>query len=117
MDVAYDDFEGKLLNIAWAVAQYQANGFNAGGQTSLRMLEGTGWTVRRPAVDKPLVSAAGVQQVLPYLRERASSWGTVQAVGRALKSSGARRIATSPTERIYTDLVTTWPEPIPALPF
>jgi len=32
VDVAYDDFEGKLLNIAWAVAQYQANGFNAGGR-------------------------------------------------------------------------------------
>lgn len=31
-DVAYDDFEGKLLNIAWAVEQYRADGFNAGGR-------------------------------------------------------------------------------------
>ncbi|MDP2016952.1 replication initiation factor domain-containing protein [Hydrogenophaga sp.] len=31
-DVAYDDFEGKLVSIAWAVEQYQAEGFNAGGR-------------------------------------------------------------------------------------
>lgn len=31
-DVAYDDFEGKLLNIEWAVQQYQGDGFNAGGR-------------------------------------------------------------------------------------
>ncbi|MDD2917683.1 replication initiation factor domain-containing protein [Rhodoferax sp.] len=31
-DVAYDDFEGKLVNIAWAVEQYKGDGFNAGGR-------------------------------------------------------------------------------------
>lgn len=31
-DVAYDDFEGKLLSIEWAVQQYQGEGFNAGGR-------------------------------------------------------------------------------------
>lgn len=31
-DVAYDDFEGKLLSIEWAVQQYQSEGFNAGGR-------------------------------------------------------------------------------------
>lgn len=31
-DVAYDDHEGKLISIAWAVQQYQADGFNAGGR-------------------------------------------------------------------------------------
>lgn len=31
-DVAYDDFEGKLVSIAWAVQQYQGEGFNAGGR-------------------------------------------------------------------------------------
>jgi len=31
-DVAYDDFEGKLVSIAWAVEQYQTDGFNAGGR-------------------------------------------------------------------------------------
>nr|WP_315465707.1 replication initiation factor domain-containing protein [uncultured Rhodoferax sp.] len=31
-DVAYDDFEGKLLSIDWAVKQYQSDGFNAGGR-------------------------------------------------------------------------------------
>ncbi|MDO8458678.1 MAG: replication initiation factor domain-containing protein [Burkholderiaceae bacterium] len=32
VDVAYDDFEGKLLSIAWAVQQYRDDGFNAGGR-------------------------------------------------------------------------------------
>ena len=32
-DVAYDDFDGKLLNIEWAVQQYRTEGFNAGGRT------------------------------------------------------------------------------------
>ena len=31
-DVAYDDFDGKLLNIAWAIDQYRSDGFNAGGR-------------------------------------------------------------------------------------
>lgn len=31
-DVAYDDYEGKLVSIAWAVEQYQTDGFNAGGR-------------------------------------------------------------------------------------
>lgn len=32
VDVAYDDFEGKKLNIAWAIAQYRSNGFSSGGR-------------------------------------------------------------------------------------
>lgn len=31
-DVAYDDFTGKLLSIAWAIDQYRHDGFNAGGR-------------------------------------------------------------------------------------
>ncbi|MCX7184013.1 MAG: replication initiation factor domain-containing protein [Nitrosospira sp.] len=31
-DVAYDDFEGATVNIAWAVEQYENAGFNAGGR-------------------------------------------------------------------------------------
>lgn len=31
-DVAYDDYEGKLVSIAWAVDQYRSEGFNAGGR-------------------------------------------------------------------------------------
>lgn len=31
-DVAYDDFEGELINIAWAVEQYKNDGFTAGGR-------------------------------------------------------------------------------------
>ncbi|MFW5328806.1 replication initiation factor domain-containing protein [Hydrogenophaga sp. ZJX-1] len=31
-DVAYDDYEGRLVSIAWAVEQYQNDGFNAGGR-------------------------------------------------------------------------------------
>lgn len=31
-DVAYDDFEGKQVSIAWAVEQYRGDGFNAGGR-------------------------------------------------------------------------------------
>lgn len=32
VDVAHDDMDGKLVNIRWAVEQYQAGGFNAGGR-------------------------------------------------------------------------------------
>ncbi len=31
-DLAYDDFAGKLVSIAWAIQQYQGGGFNAGGR-------------------------------------------------------------------------------------
>jgi phage replication initiation protein len=31
-DVAYDDYAGKVINIAWAVEQYKGDGFNAGGR-------------------------------------------------------------------------------------
>jgi len=31
-DVAYDDYQGKVVSIAWAVEQYQGDGFNAGGR-------------------------------------------------------------------------------------
>lgn len=31
-DVAYDDHEGKLVSIEWAVEQYRSEGFNAGGR-------------------------------------------------------------------------------------
>ncbi len=31
-DVAHDDFEGKLVSIAWAVEQYNGDGFKAGGR-------------------------------------------------------------------------------------
>lgn len=31
-DVAYDDYAGKVVNIAWAVEQYKGEGFNAGGR-------------------------------------------------------------------------------------
>lgn len=31
-DAAHDDFEGRTVSIAWAVGQYQADGFNAGGR-------------------------------------------------------------------------------------
>lgn len=31
-DVAYDDYQGKVVSIEWAVAQYRGEGFNAGGR-------------------------------------------------------------------------------------
>lgn len=31
-DLAHDDFDGKRVSIDWAVSQYQAEGFNAGGR-------------------------------------------------------------------------------------
>jgi phage replication initiation protein len=39
-DVAYDDFEGKLINISWAVTQYKGDGFNAGGRKPMHSLYG-----------------------------------------------------------------------------
>jgi phage replication initiation protein len=39
-DVAYDDFDGSVVNIAWAVDQYKADGFNAGGRKPVHTLFG-----------------------------------------------------------------------------
>lgn len=39
-DVAYDDTEGKLVSIAWAVEQYRGDGFNAGGRKPTHTLFG-----------------------------------------------------------------------------
>ena len=39
-DVAYDDMEGKLVSIAWAVDQYRGEGFNAGGRKPTHTLFG-----------------------------------------------------------------------------
>ena len=39
-DVAYDDMEGKIVSIAWAVDQYREEGFNAGGRKPTHTLFG-----------------------------------------------------------------------------
>jgi phage replication initiation protein len=39
-DLAYDDMEGRLVNIAWAVEQYKGEGFNAGGRKPRHTLFG-----------------------------------------------------------------------------
>ena len=39
-DVAYDDMQGSVVNITWAVNQYQAEGFNAGGRKPTHTLFG-----------------------------------------------------------------------------
>lgn len=39
-DVAYDDMEGHLVSIAWAVDQYRGEGFNAGGRKPTHTLYG-----------------------------------------------------------------------------
>ena len=39
-DVAYDDMEGKLVSIAWAVDHYRDEGFNAGGRKPTHTLFG-----------------------------------------------------------------------------
>lgn len=39
-DVAYDDTDGKLVSIAWAVDQYRGEGFNAGGRKPAHTLFG-----------------------------------------------------------------------------
>lgn len=39
-DLAYDDMEGSLVNIAWAVEQYRGEGFNAGGRKPRHTLFG-----------------------------------------------------------------------------
>jgi phage replication initiation protein len=39
-DVAYDDMEGHLVSIAWAVDQYKGEGFNAGGRKPTHTLYG-----------------------------------------------------------------------------
>lgn len=40
IDVAYDDFKGETVSIAWAVAQYRAEGFNAGGRRPQHSVHG-----------------------------------------------------------------------------
>lgn len=39
-DLAYDDFFGKLVSIAWAIQQYQGDGFNAGGRKPIHAVYG-----------------------------------------------------------------------------
>lgn len=39
-DLAHDDFEGKMVSIAWAVNQYAGEGFNAGGRKPKHELRG-----------------------------------------------------------------------------
>ena len=39
-DVAYDDMDGRLVSIAWAVNQYRGEGFNAGGRKPTHTLYG-----------------------------------------------------------------------------
>lgn len=39
-DAAYDDFEGRLVSIAWAVSQYSEGGFNAGGRKPSHAVHG-----------------------------------------------------------------------------
>ena len=39
-DLAYDDFTGRLVSIAWAIQQYQGGGFNAGGRKPIHTCYG-----------------------------------------------------------------------------
>ena len=39
-DLAYDDFQGQLISIAWAIQQYQSDGFNAGGRKPIHACYG-----------------------------------------------------------------------------
>lgn len=39
-DLAYDDFTGSLVSIAWAIQQYQGDGFNAGGRKPIHTCYG-----------------------------------------------------------------------------
>jgi len=39
-DVAYDDFDGRQVSIAWAVDQYKGDGFNAGGRKPIHSCYG-----------------------------------------------------------------------------
>lgn len=39
-DLAYDDFAGRLVSIAWAIEQYRAGGFNAGGRKPIHTCYG-----------------------------------------------------------------------------
>lgn len=39
-DVAYDDFTGRQVSIAWAIQQYQCGGFNAGGRKPIHTCYG-----------------------------------------------------------------------------
>lgn len=40
VDLAHDDFDGRITDIAWAVEQYKAGGFNAGGRQPVHQVFG-----------------------------------------------------------------------------
>lgn len=40
VDLAHDDFDGRITGIAWAVEQYKAGGFNAGGRQPVHQVFG-----------------------------------------------------------------------------
>lgn len=89
-DVAYDDMEGKLVSIAWAVDQYRGEGFNAGGRKPTHTLfgdwlEGEASTKGRTLGIGNRVSGkyARIYEKGKQLGEVASPWTRVEVEWRA----------------------------------
>ena len=85
VDVAHDDFEGKSINILWAIEQYRTGGFNAGGNKPKHQCFG-GW-IDIENDTKGLTLGVGVRQNGKYCRiyqkgkqlgDKTSQWTRVE---------------------------------------
>jgi phage replication initiation protein len=89
-DVAYDDFQGKVVNIAWAVDQYKTDGFNAGGRKPVHAcfgdwLEGDASTKGRTLGigNRDSGKYARIYEKGKQLGDVSSSWTRVEVEWRA----------------------------------
>lgn len=89
-DVAYDDFEGKVVNIAWAIEQYKTDGFNAGGRKPVHQcmgdwLEGEASTKGRTlgVGNRDSGKYARIYEKGKQLGETTSPWTRVEVEWRA----------------------------------
>lgn len=79
VDLAHDDFDGCITGIAWAVEQYKAGGFNAGGRQPVHQVFGD-WLSGDEATEGRTFGIG--RRVLPCVRKG-------QAAGRPAKRLGA----------------------------
>ena len=89
-DVAYDDFEGKLVSIAWAVEQYKGEGFNAGGRKPTHAVFGDWLEAEQSTKGRTLAIGnrasgkyARIYEKGKQLGEGASPWTRIEVEWRA----------------------------------
>lgn len=106
VDVAHDDFEGETYNIQWAIEQYHAGGFNAGGRTPKHQCFGA-WLDTSKKEQKGLTLAIGsrcsgkycrIYQKGKQLGDAASQWTRIEVEWRDQDRDIPYSILTKPAQ-------------------